>query len=88
MSCCKSKEENISYIKKRIIFQAIEVSLLLVGAFIFYDIIFFFKPFLLKTINDNRYAFNGLKIFLHVLFIFILDLVLRYIFAVSLETPL
>lgn len=84
----KLKEENILYVKKKIIFQAIEVSLLLVGAFIFYDVISIFKPVLLKIINNNRYAFNGLKIFLHILFIFILDLFLRYIFAFSLETPL
>lgn len=84
----KSKEENILYIKKKVFFQAIEVSLLLVGAFIFYDILSVLKPFLLKMMHNNKYLFNSLKVFLHVLFIFTLDLVLRYIFAFSLETPL
>jgi len=88
MSDYNSEEENISYIKKKVVFQALEVSLLLVGAFIFYDIVSVLKPLLLKMINNNKYVFNGLKIFLHVLFIFALDLVLRYIFAFSLETPL
>lgn len=84
----KSKEEDVFYIKKKVFFQAIEVSFLLVGAFIFYDILSFLKPFLLKMLDNNKYLFNSLKVFLHVLFIFALDLVLRYIFAVSLETPL
>lgn len=84
----KSKEEDPEYIQKRVIYQAIEVSLLLVGAFVFYDIINFFKPFLLKLLNNNKYTFHSLKIMLHILFIFILDLILRYIFAFAFKTPI
>lgn len=84
----KSKEEDPEYVQKRAIYQAIEVSLLLVGAFVFYDIIHFFKPFLLKLLNNNKYTFHSLKILLHILFIFILDLVLRHIFAFAFNTAI
>ena len=88
MNYYKSKDDDPKYIQKRVVFQAVEVSLLLVGAFIFYDILHFFKPFLLKALNNNKYVFNALKIVLHVLFIFLLDLTLRDIFAFLLKTPI
>ena len=80
--------ENPKYIEKRIIYQSIVTSLLIVGAFIFVDIIVFFKPSLLKIMNHDKKLFNLVKIVLHVIFIFLLDLFLRYIFAFPFQTPL
>uniref|UniRef100_A0A6C0LDJ1 Uncharacterized protein n=1 Tax=viral metagenome TaxID=1070528 RepID=A0A6C0LDJ1_9ZZZZ len=84
----KSKEEDPAYMQKRVVYQAIEVSLLLVGAFIFYDIINFFRPMLLKLLNNNKYTFHSLRFFLHILFIFTLDLILRSIFAFAFKIPI
>ena len=82
------KEEDPIYVEKRVIYQAAETSLLVVGAFIFYDIIIYFRPNLLKLLDNNKKLFNILKVILHVIFIFLLDLFLRYLFAFPFQTPL
>ena len=85
---CQEKEKDTNFIKKKLIFQAIEVSLLLVGAFIFYDIINFFKKSLINFVHGNKYWFHSIKIILHILFVFVLDIFLRYTFAFAFNTPL
>ena len=85
---CHYKKEDEQFIKKRLIYQAMEVSLLLVGAFVFYDIMKFYNKPILNFVRGNKYWYHSIRIILHILFVFSLDVWLRYIFAFLFHTPL
>jgi len=85
---CISKEDDPEYVKRKMFFQAIVTSLLLVGAFVFYDIMQFFKIPNLKLFRNNIYLYHTVRAILHVLFVFALDISLRYTFAFFFNTPI
>ena len=85
---CICKEDDPEYVKRKMFFQAIVTSLLLVGAFAFYDIMKVFNIPNLKLFRNDPYLYHTVRAILHVLFIFALDICLRYTFAFFFNTPL
>ena len=85
---CISKQDDPEYIKRKMFLQALQTALILVGAFIFYDVTKIFKRPLLHLVKQNMYWYHMIRAVTHVLFIFLLDISLRYIFAFLFDTPL
>jgi len=69
------------YVAKRIVLQSLDTAALIAGAFIFYDLI---KKYKKSHLMNNDYIVTAL----HILFIFLLDLILRSIFAYLYKIPI
>ena len=85
---CISKQDDPEFIKRKMFLQALQTALILVGAFIFYDITKIFKKSLLQFVHGNMYWYHLIRTITHVLFIFGLDISLRYIFAFFFNIPI
>ena len=85
---CISKDDDPEYIKRRMFLQALQTALILVGAFIFYDIAKIFQKSLLQLVHGNIYWYHLIRSVTHVLFIFLLDIIIRYIFAFFFNIPI
>jgi hypothetical protein len=85
---CISKEDDPEFLKRKMFLQALQTALILVGAFIFYDITKIFQKPLLHLVQQNMYWYHMIRTITHVLFIFLLDISLRYIFAFLFNIPI
>lgn len=68
--------------------KALERSLLILGAFIYFNIIGFFKKDIDKYIPGGKKLYTVISLIFHLIFIFTLDLALLYSFAYFFGTPI
>jgi hypothetical protein len=73
---------------RTIFLKALERSLLILGAFIYFNIIGFFKKDIDKYIPFGKNLYTVISLTFHLIFIFTLDLVLLYTFAYIFGTPI
>ena len=85
-------EKNIQKIDKeintKIILRALEHAMLILGAFIFYALMRDYKKDILEYIPFAKKHYSIITLILHLLFIFGLDLLLLYIFAIVFGIPI
>jgi hypothetical protein len=81
-----------SYKKKTltttIYLEALEKSLLILGAFVYFKIIGFFKKDIDEYIPNGKKMYGIISLVFHLIFIFCLDIALLYIFAYVFGTPI
>jgi hypothetical protein len=75
-------------ISQKIILEALEKSLLILGAFFFYTLVKDYKQDILLYFPFAKKYYKTYILFFHLLFIFILDLILLYSFAYLFHIPL
>jgi hypothetical protein len=73
---------------RTIYLKALERSLLILGAFIYFNIIGFFKKDIDKYIPFGKNLYTIISLTFHLIFIFTLDLTLLYAFAYVFGTPI
>ena len=73
---------------KTIYLKALERSLLILGAFVYFNIIGFFKKDIDKFLPDGKNLYPIISLTFHLVFIFSLDIALLYIFAYVFRTPI
>lgn len=77
-----------NHIKNGIYFSALERSLLILGAFVYFDILDYYKKYIIKNFPYGKQYYKIISLILHLLFIFVLDLFLLYTFAFIFNTPI
>jgi hypothetical protein len=77
-----------SKLNTTIYLKALERSLLILGAFVYFNIIGFFKKDIDKYIPGGKNLYPFVSLIFHLIFIFTLDLVLLYSFAYVFGTPI
>jgi len=75
-------------LNKTIYLEALEKSLLILGAFVYFNIIGFFKKDIDEYIPDGKKFYTIISLIFHLIFIFCLDIVLLYIFAYAFGKPI
>jgi hypothetical protein len=68
--------------------KALERSLLILGAFVYFNIVGFFKKDIDKYFPGGKNLYSIISLVFHLIFIFSLDLVLLNIFAYIFRTPI
>jgi hypothetical protein len=68
--------------------KALERSLLILGAFVYFNIVGFFKKDIDKYFHGGKNLYSIISLVFHLIFIFSLDLVLLNIFAYIFRTPI
>lgn len=68
--------------------KALERSLLILGAFIYFNIIAYYKKDIIEYVPYGKKYYTAISLVSHLLFIFSLDLVLLYIFAFVFDMPI
>jgi hypothetical protein len=73
---------------RTIYLKALEKSLLILGAFVYFNVIGFFKKDIDKYLPDGKKLYTIISLTFHFIFIFTLDLALLYTFAYVFGTPI
>ena len=84
----QNDNSNTPKITIKIILEALEKSLLILGAFVFYRLMHDYKKDIITYFPFVKKNYDTYALILHLLFIFFLDLALLYIFAFMFGIPL
>jgi hypothetical protein len=80
--------KNNAFMMKQIILGALDTSLLIVAAFMFYKFSKEYNSDIVKFIPYGRKYHMFIIMMLHIIFIFLFDLILRFIFAYIFKIPI
>jgi len=72
---------NNSLFTSKVIFGALDESLLILGAFIFYNMIHYYKEDIFRFIPMGKKYYQYVFLLFHLIFIFLFDLFLLYLFT-------